>query len=84
MPELQSAAGGVPGVGGAVHGEAELADVQAEQLADGTKILECGAETVIIADCGRMKLRCTLKGKHKMHFDGAFSKEWQEWPADLY
>jgi hypothetical protein len=84
MPELQSGSGGVPRDGGAVHGEVELAVVQAEQLAGGPEVLECGTETVIYADGGRLTVRCTLKGKHKMHFDGAFSKEWQEWPADLY
>jgi hypothetical protein len=85
MPELQSGSGGFPRPGGGVHGEVELAVVQAAELAGGTKILECGAETIIYADGGRMKIRCTLKpSAHTMHFDGAFSKEWQEWVAGLF
>jgi hypothetical protein len=85
MPELQSEAGEFDVGGGGVSGEGELAVVPAEQLAGGEEVLECGRMTVIIADGGRVKLRCTLKcGKHKMHFDAAFSREWQEWLTELY
>jgi len=63
--------------GGSPDGSEKLDAVSGEGLAPGEEVLVCNACTILGGtDGGRIKLYCTLKTMHKIHYDEIFSKEW--------
>jgi hypothetical protein len=63
--------------GGQNGGDEKLDAVHGQELVAGEEVLVCGAQnTLLSSDGGRIKLYCTLKGHHKVHYDEIFSKEW--------
>jgi hypothetical protein len=78
MPEVQPECGGVHESGREDDSSGrELASVSEQELAE-PEDLTCPATSTLITENGRIKVRCTVKGKKRhVHYDEIFSKEWQ-------
>jgi hypothetical protein len=76
MPKVPPDPGELHVAGGEDDGSVKLDAVQRGESASGQEVLVCEATNLAACDGGRVKLKCTLKGHHKIHYDAIFSKEW--------
>ena len=76
MPNLQSEPDEVHGSGAQDDKSVgELASVSGQELVPEENLI-CEAMSKVMTENGILKVNCTIKKPHKIHYDEIFSKEW--------